>query len=188
MREHDVGGEERGVGKCKRDAELLAAEANVGQQVDTESRREDRGEVARRAGGDQRQRDRTDELDRGHRRERQAVDRDVEAGVHERKDRAERDDQQLPVAVEGRESPPGPAPEGEDERRRGDSQPRDAEHVDPCEEQDRERRAEVVEDRAPDEEGLRRDWLHVAELGCGGFGDEELSPAGPEMDMDDRRH
>ena len=188
MREHDVGGEERRVGEREADANRLAPEANVRQQVDAKDRREDCGEVSRRAGADHRQGDRPDELDRGNGRERQTVDRNVEAGVHDREDRAEREDQQLPLTVERPELAPGPAPEGEDERRRGDSQPRDAEHVDPCEEQDRERRAEVVEDRAPDEVGLRRDWLHVAELGCGGFGDEELSPAGPEMDMDDRRH
>src|SRR4026207_1112636 len=84
------------------------------------------------------------------------------------------DDRRLRVAVEGSELPRGSAPEGEDERRGGDAEPRDAEHVHPREEQDRERGAKVVEDRAPDEVGLRRDWPDVAELGCGGFSDEGI--------------
>ena len=163
----------------------------MGQQVDAKDRREDCGEVSRRAGADHRQGDRPDELDRGNGRERQTVDRNVEAGVHDREDRAKRDDQQPAVAVERYELAPGPAPKGEDERRRGDTQPRDAKHVDPCEEQDRERWAEVVEDRAADEVGMRRYGVDSGgqRRGCGrGLGDQGIVALAAEMDIPDRRH
>src|SRR5947208_1788551 len=51
---------------------------------------------------------------------------------------AERHDQQSPLTIERHELAPGAAPDGEDERRRCDPQPGDAEHVDTREEQDRE--------------------------------------------------
>ena len=54
------------------------------------------------------------------------------------------------------EEAPRPPPEREDDRRRGDPQPRDAERLDQREEQHREGRAEIVEDRADEEEGVRR--------------------------------
>ena len=43
-----------------------------------------------------------------------------------------------PLTIERHELAPGAAPDGEDERRRCDPQPGDAEHVDTREEQDRE--------------------------------------------------
>ena len=156
VREDDVRREQAGVGEAEQDPDRLRDEADVGQQVHTARRRGDRGEVASHARAGRGQRDRPDELDRGDRRERQVVDRDVEAGVHDREDGAERDEQRAAPAVEGDERPPGPPPESEDDGRRGDPQPGDARADVLGEEQDGERGAEVVEERAPGEVRLRR--------------------------------
>ena len=86
--------------------------------------------------------------------ERQPVDREVEAAVHQREHGAPGQQQPPAVAVEPREAA-RPAPEREDQRGRGDPQPGDAEHVDAREQQHGERRAEVVEDRADDEVRVR---------------------------------
>ena len=51
---------------------------------------------------------------------------------------------------------PGAPPEGEDDGGGDDPQPGHAERLDECEEQHCEGRAEVVEDRAADEEALGR--------------------------------
>ena len=101
-----------------------------------------------------RENDHRQELDRGHRPEREAVDGDVETDVHHRERRAEREHDRASFAIESRKSPPRPSPEGEHRRSACDSEPGDAERVDPGEEEHRERRPEVVEDRAPDEERL----------------------------------
>ena len=114
------------------------------------------GDVAPDTGADQGQDDRADELDRRHRRERQVVDREVEARVHRREHRAEADDQRAAPAIEREQLPPRPAPDREDQRGRGDPQPGDAEHVDPGEQQHGERRPQVVEDRAAREVQPRR--------------------------------
>ena len=156
MSEDDVGGEQRGVCEREGDADRLALETHVRQQVDAGGRRPDRSAVASRTRADRRQDDRADELDRCNRRQRQPVDRDVEADVHRRKDGAQGDDQRPSVAIERKERPPGPPPESEDRRGRGDPEPGDAEHVDPGEEQHGERRPQIVEDRAADEVRLRR--------------------------------
>ncbi len=110
---------------------------------------------------DDRQHDRADELDRGYGRERQAIDRDVEAGVHQCEDGPECEEQPLRLTVEQTQRVPRSAPDGQDDRCRGDPQPRDAENVDTDEQQDRERRAEVVEDRAPDEVRMRGKGLEL---------------------------
>src|SRR4051812_38973099 len=92
--------------------------------------------------------------------ERQQVDRDVEARVHHGEHRAERGDEAPPAPVERAQHVHGRAPEREDGRRRGDPQPGDAEHVHAREEQHRERRPEVVEDRAAGEVGVWRGPSH----------------------------
>ena len=160
--EDDVGGEQRCVRKGEGDPDRLALELHVRQQVDACGRRRDRGDVASRARADRGQQDRADELDRRNRRQREPVDRDVEADVHRGEDGAQRDDQRPPAAIEREERPPGPPPEGEDRGGGGDPEPRDAEHVHPGEQQDREGRPEVVEDGAADEVRLRRQRIDSA--------------------------
>ena len=109
-----------------------------------------------RASAQRRERDHGQELDRGDRAERQAVDGEVEAAVHERQHAAPGHEQPARLAVELRQHAPGPPPDGEDERGGGDAQPGHAEHVHPREQQHREGRAEVVEDGADDEVQVRR--------------------------------
>jgi hypothetical protein len=160
MRQDDVRGEQRRIGKREGHAERLTDEACVRQEVDARAGRDDRREVARHPGADGSEDDGPDELDRGHGRQWQAVDGDVEADVHHGEHGAQSDDQRLTAAVEREKAAPWPAPGGKDERCRRDAQPRHAEHVDTGEEEDRERRPEVMEDGAPHEVdvGRHRGW------------------------------
>ena len=136
--------------------ESLTAEVHVREQHDAGGGREHRAAVSRGARPRNGERDRPDELDRSDRGERQVVDRDVEAHVHRCEDGTERDEEPRTLAVEPRDHPPGATPEREHECGRGDAKPRDAEDVDPREEQDGEGRAEVVKDGACREVRLRR--------------------------------
>ena len=90
VREHDVAGEEHGVGDRERDAERLPSESHVDQQVHTDHRERERGEVAQRADAERGERDHRQELDRRDRAQRQPVDGEVEADVHHREHDAER--------------------------------------------------------------------------------------------------
>ena len=74
--------------------------------------------------------DRTEELDGAHGSKRQAIDRDVEARIHRGKNDPEHDHDAAVSRVESAVIAPGPAPDGEDDRRAGDSQPGDAERDD----------------------------------------------------------
>ena len=154
--EHDVEREQAGVGERQRDPERLALEAHPGEQVDADDGEHQRGGVARRAGAEGGERDHRQELDRRDGAERQPVDGDVEAAVHDREDGAPLHEQDPRLPVELGPQAPGAAPEREDERGGGDPQPGDAEDVDADEQQDREGGAEVVEDRADDEVDVRR--------------------------------
>ena len=157
--EDDVDREQHGVGGGEDHAERLAGEHDVREQIDACRRPSRARQVARGAGAERRQHDHGQELDRGDGAQRQAVDRAVEQAVHQGEHRAPGDQHAPAVAVERREAAPRPPPDGEDERRRGDPQPGDAEHVDAGEEQHRERGTEVVEHRADGEEALRRRLL-----------------------------
>ena len=102
------------------------------------------------------ERDDRQELDRGDGPEREAIDCDVEAGVHDREDDPPRSEQTLAGAIELGVGPPWPPPGSEDHCRRRDPKPGDAEHSDPGEQENRERRAQVMEDGARDEVEMRR--------------------------------
>ncbi len=156
VREDDVEREEGGVGEREGDADGLALELDVGEQVDAGHGERQREPVSRRPRAERRKRDDRQELDRGHSSERQPVDRHVEAAVHHREDDAEREEQRSGLAVESRARAPRPAPGGEDGARAGDPEPGHAEGVDTREEQHGKRGPEVVEDCASDEVGLRR--------------------------------
>ena len=142
---------------AKASAETVADAGEADQRIDAGDRDRERHEIARASHADQRDRDRRDELDRGDGRERQPLDREIEDRIHRREDGAERDDDQQRPPIGAQEEPPRPPPEREDDRRRRDPEPRDAERLDQREEQHREGRAEIVEDRADEEEGVRRD-------------------------------
>ena len=154
--EHDVEREEDGVRECERNAERLALEPDVREQVDAGDGEHQREPVPRRPRPERRERDHRQELDRRDRAERQPVDREVEAGVHHGEHGAPRDHGPPRGRRHARVRPPRPAPERETRRGRGDPQPGDAEDVHAREEQHGERGAEVVEHRAADEVGVRR--------------------------------
>ncbi len=156
VREHDVEREQSGVGEGERHAERLALEVDAGEEVDARNRQRERGGVAGRARAEGGERDDGEELDRGDGAEREPVDGDVEAAVHEREDGAPLQEEGACVRVEPAPQAPGAAPEREDQGGGGDPQPGDAEDVDADEQQHREGGAEVVEDRAGDEVDVGR--------------------------------
>src|SRR5262245_45094864 len=144
----------------------------MGEQVDARRCCRHSGEVARDAGADHGERDRADELDRSHRREWEVLDRDVETRVHDREDRAQSEDQQLPLGAKEEEPAPRPPPQRKDHGCRRDPEPGDAEDLDAGEQKDGERGPEVVEDRTPDEVGLRPHGLR-ARATCGSSRDRD---------------
>ena len=101
--------------------------------------------VASRACAVRREGDHPEELDAGDRGERAAVEGQVERRVHAGQDHAE-GDHDAPVGG-GRRSQhrPRAAPDCEHDGGRGEPEPGDPERVDVDEQQDRERRAQVVE-------------------------------------------
>jgi hypothetical protein len=149
--EDDVDREEDRVHERERDTERIARQLDVGQEVDAGHREPERDAVAGAPRAERRERDDREELDRRHRAEWHAVDRRVEAAVHQRQHGTPAEQQAACLAAEPGPGAPRPAPQGEDHRRRGDPQPGHSEHVEPREQQYRERRAEVVEDGADDE-------------------------------------
>jgi len=149
--EDDVAGEEHRVGEAEGDPGRLAREPHVDKRVDAGGREPDRRQVAPGPDADRGQGDDGHEFDRRDGPERQAVDREVEAGVHDGEHGAQRP-HRAPTAPEG---VPGAAPEREDGGSARDAQPRDAERLHPREQQHGERGPEIVKDRADDEIQLR---------------------------------
>jgi hypothetical protein len=137
-------------------AERLSLEPDVGEQVHAGNGQDQRDGVAACARAHRGKGDHGKELDRRHGAQRKAVDRDVETGVHHREHGAPREQQALSRAIESLERATGAAPQGEYERRPRDPQPGHTEDLDAREEEHRERRSEVVEDRADDEVHVRR--------------------------------
>ena len=188
MREDDVEGEERRVREREGDADRLRLELDVGEEVDAADREDERGAVPQRARPESGEPDHRQELDRGHRAERQPVDGDVEADVHHREHRAQREDEPRPGGVEGRERPPRPPPRGEDRRRGRDPEPRDPEGRHEREEKHGEGRPQVVEDGAADEVGLGRDPIEARRpLRLARESMEKVSRRSYDSEMDDRR-
>ena len=93
-------GEQGRVGEREDEAKRLGREADVREQVDAARGDGDCRIVTRYPRAEQRKQDRADELDRRDGRERQPVDRLVEARVHGGEDAAQPGDQQEAVAVE----------------------------------------------------------------------------------------
>ena len=101
--EHDVRGEEHGVRERERDAERLALEPDVGEEVDAADGECERGGVPPRPRAERGERDHRQELDRRDRAERQPVDREVEADVHHRQHGAPGDERRPAALVEPRQ-------------------------------------------------------------------------------------
>jgi hypothetical protein len=132
----------------------------AGQDGDTAHAAGQGQQVARGAAADGGKQDRAEELDRADRREREPVHSQVEQRVHHGQDGAQAREDPALVGGRGTQHPPGPAPGREHDRRRRDPQPRHAQDVDPREQQHRERRPEVVEDRTDQEVRRGREPLH----------------------------
>ena len=158
MAEHDVEGEEHRVRERERDPERLGLELDVREQVDAGDRQQQGGAVPQGPRPEGGERDHRQELDRRDRPERQPVDREVEAARSSQ--RAPRP-RRAACGVRSRSSRAyarhGLRQSAKTAARCRDAEPRHAERVDAREQQDRERRPEVVEDRAADEVGVRRE-------------------------------
>ena len=164
--EHEAGA----VGEREREAERLAGQVDVGEHGDAADGERKRDQVARGAGAGRGEHDRAEELDRADRGERQPVDGQVEQRVHGGEHGAEREQHPPPVRRGVAKHPPRSAPEREHHGRGGDPQPGHAEHLDVREQQHRQRRAEVVEDRAGEEERARRQQRDGAGHSPGRYG------------------
>jgi hypothetical protein len=154
--EQDVQHEPRTVGEGEQVAQRLAGDLHRGQDgypADSQQQGED---VAAGPCADGGQDHRAQELDRAHCRQRQPVDGEVEQHVHRGEDDAQAGEHQ-PLTGAGRgEDTPGPAPQGEHRRGRGDPQPGHARRRDMGEQQHGQGRAEVMEHRAGQEERCGR--------------------------------
>jgi len=157
MREHDVEGEQRGVGERPSKGCGVAVDADIGEQVDAGAGKCEGGEVPAGSAPDEGEQDRPCELDCGDGAEWEPVDGDVEAVVHQREHGAERDHESLHVALGNEEHPPWPPPDRKHDSSGDDTQPRHAAHRDRGEEQHSERGSQVVEDRRTDEPEVWRD-------------------------------
>ena len=157
--EHDVAHEQRTVQEGPEQARGIARPAHVDED---EHARDRQAECQRGCGGSAGREcdaDRADELDRGDHAHRQPVQRQIERGVHHGEAGAQRQQQGALAGCRAGEGPPRPGPGCEDERRRGDAQPRDAEHAHRREQQHGEGRAQIVEDGAHPEPGMGRHGL-----------------------------
>jgi hypothetical protein len=164
--ENDVEREQDGVGRGEGEAERLRDQADVREQVHPRDGEDEREEVAAAARADRGQDDDGKELDRGDGAEWQPVDGQVEQAVHHREHRGPGAEQPPGSTVEHPPDPPGPAPHGEDQRSGGDAQPRHSQGLDAGEQEHRERRPEVVEDRRHHEVRVRWNASFLHEPGA----------------------
>ena len=159
----NVRGEQDGVREREGQAQRLGADLQMRQEIDARTGQRQRGRVAPATDAKGREPDHGDELDCGDGAERQSVDRLVEADVHHGKHGAPGDQRPQPVAIDAGEQAPGTPPRREDQGGRRDPHPRDPEDVHAGEEQDGERRPQVMEDGADDEIEV---WGRLAEPGA----------------------
>jgi hypothetical protein len=158
--EDDVAGEEPGVREGDGDPERRSAQVHIGYRVDAAGGNAERDTVPGRPHPDRREPDHRQELDRGHGTERQVVDGRVEAGVHGRQDAPHERDEPAGLRAGLRQGAPGAPPDPQDERGAHDPKPGHPQRLDSGEEEDRERRPEVVEHGASDEVARRREPAH----------------------------
>src|SRR6185437_11585544 len=100
-----------------------------------------------------------DELDGTDRAERHPVDGEIEANIHQREHASQQQHAPSGGQVEAAVVAPGTAPSREHYRGACDPQPRYTEWRNAREQENREGRAQVVEDRADQEEGEWRNAL-----------------------------
>ena len=154
--EHDVQHEAEAVGEGEDEPPRLPAEPHLDQARDAEHGQREGADVAAAPGAPGREHQGAEELEGADGRQRQPVAGEVEQRVHRREHGAEADEHPPLRPRRGPPQPPRAAPESEHGRGGGDPQPRHAEDVDPGEQQDRQRRSEVVEDGAGEE--VRGRW------------------------------
>jgi len=158
--QHHVEHETEAVGEREREPERLADEPDVGQRRDPADRQRQRQQVAAGPGASRGQDDGAEKLDRADRGQRQPVHRQVEQRVHRRQHDAEPEQHPPLGRAEPGDHPPRAPPHRKDHGRARDPQPGDPEHADVDEQQHRQRRAEIVKDRAHQEERGGRQPRH----------------------------
>jgi hypothetical protein len=156
MAEQDVEHEQRAVGEGEDEAERLTGDADRGDGDDARRGEEQGSGVATGPRAGRGQDHGAEELDRAYRRQRQPVHREVEHRVHHREYQAHRHQVPAFASAETADEPPGPPPERKYDRRAGDPEPGHPEHVDPSEQEHRQRRPQIVENGADQEERLWR--------------------------------
>ena len=105
--EHDVDREEQRVRERQGDADRLALELDVGEQVDAGDGEREGGAVPQRPRSEHSQCDHGQKLDRCDRAERKSIDREVEAHVHHGKHGAPGNEHPAIAIVEARVRSPG---------------------------------------------------------------------------------
>jgi hypothetical protein len=153
--EHDVQHEQRAVGEGEGESERLTGQPDRRDGGHASRRQREGGRVAQGPRPGCGQDHGAEELDRAYRRERQPVHREVERRVHQGQHHAQRQQRAAAAPAELPVGAPRPPPQREHRGRAGHPQPRHPEHVEPGEQQHRQRRPQVVEHRADQEKRLR---------------------------------
>jgi hypothetical protein len=154
--EDDVQHEQRAVGKGEDEAEGLSDNADRGDRDHARGGEHQGSGVTPGPRAGRGQDDGAEEFDGAHRGQRQPVRCQVERRVHRREHHAQRRHPPAVIGAEPADQPPRPPPHREQQRGAGDPQPCDPEHVQPREQQHRQRRTQIMEDGADQEERLRR--------------------------------
>ena len=153
----DVRHEQRAVDESEDEADGLIDDTDVREHVCAANGQSKGKHVPSSPRAERGERDRPGELDRADGAQREAGDRQVKARVHRRQHDPKR--YKCPE-LGGRQAPhepPGSSPQTEDKGRAGDAQPGNAQHINLLEEEDCKGRAEVVKNRADQEERVRGD-------------------------------
>ncbi|WP_240761126.1 hypothetical protein [Mycolicibacterium sp. CR10] len=167
MAEQDVQHESDTVGEGEDEPEWLAFQTRIREHEHAAEGKDERQDIATSTGSDGGQNHRAEELDGPDGRERETFHREVEQRVHRGQDETEREEHPALRPSGLRPQPARAAPQGKNDRRRDDPQPGDTErgHVD--EEQDSQRRTQVVKQRAGQKVGRRWEPGHGAHDAAG---------------------
>jgi hypothetical protein len=154
--EHDVQHEQHAVGEGEGEPERLPGQPDRRDGGHAPRRQREGGGVTRGPCPGGGQDHGATELDRAHRRQRQPVHREVERRVHQGQHQAQGQQRTPAAPAEFPVRLPRTPPQREHRGRGRHPQPGHPEHVEPGEQQHRQRRPQVVEYGADHEERLRR--------------------------------
>ena len=159
--ENHIAGEQHCVQHGADQPDAITGKSYVGQHVNPADCQHHRECVTRRSDRERGQNYDRHELDGGDGAERYAVDGEIEAAVH--RGEHDRPPGHESPDVTAQRPPDGPSypPQPEHRRGRSDPQPRNTEWFDPREQQYRDRRTQVVEDRTDDEVRLCRNDIRA---------------------------